>query len=499
MKIRISHVLAMAVIVVLGITTVGGCQQEDESEWIELPDDGSGATDPLSDVREVEAGEVAQHLLGVETYRIHVDLDAALMDVELLGADGDGRGNLVLEVGPDMPSSQLKLTTPSGASATVVPHQIEHYDGQVTVIRRFESEGAVFRTVARIAANGDVEEVAYDAGGPEDAMGQGGIVITKGETSEPTETVRQWLDDNAASLQQSEAMNALYVVMSEPVWLETIADMVGTLEGVPTEGATQTEGDLGTSQQGIHKSPLCASLIAVLAVGGVLTAVCAACGTSAAALPATAGWSALAAIPSCVWCAAGVGLSIADLFACFISYYTAKNANDCVSECSSWEDASVAANEHDCVCTCNSNKCDKACEQKYGNDWEGNGCLNNTCKCRKKPSTTSSSSSTTSSSSSSTTSSGATGGYGGTGGTGGTGGVGGTGGSATVSSSSSSSTGGAGGSGGTGGAGSTSSSGGAGGAGGSGGSTAVSSSGSGGGVGGYGGYGGYGYGAAPAN
>jgi len=335
------------------------------------------------------AGEAVTHLTDIASYHVETQLGTG-MNVQLI----DGMGATVGTVeasGTAADGAALTLNLVGGGSAKLDTSSYEDGTGDVFSRAKLQAEGQTLEIESHFDVNHAERDVRYLVAGepifspiddgittPPDELARVLDVVRDGTVADKSD-VEAWLSDAGIdALMSSDAARTLYLVASDEALTGLLAEALGQF---PADDL----GSPGTLTQGIHKSPLCSSLIAAISAGGAAAISCGVCVPSAAALPESAGFSAILAIPSCAICLGITGLSVTDLIACAGSYFNRYELSDCQQSCAAWKDPSVSSDEHGCDCKCNTSKCEAACIQQFAGTsttyCSTTNCLGNTCTC----------------------------------------------------------------------------------------------------------------------
>jgi hypothetical protein len=277
-----------------------GCASDYDGNGNSVPEGGDeiGATNSKEGGELVRpAGEVVQKFLHVHTYRVartHSGYTGTLV-----AADGSEKGTFTFEDGT------LTLATDAGERVQHQSRMTKRSDGSASVWKEFDDGQTVLRITAELDSNGGLSSIAY-AAGPKERANLDTMVVSLGATPQDTELSRlqDWL---AAHISGGEAIKSLYLLEQDSSWKDALA----ALSSKTTVAQERTDG-LGTAQQALDMN----YCLAVVGATGVVYGVCATCIGSLTALPVTASWSAILAIPSCFGCSVLGAVDLYGLWLC---------------------------------------------------------------------------------------------------------------------------------------------------------------------------------------
>lgn len=340
------------------------------------------------------ANEMVRAQSDIERYTVDLSNDTYI-DVRLDDAQGDALGSIRIASLPGR-TVTAQLVTKDGAEVSYYAHHTNRPDqGTESMIRIEQGGEAIDLHFGRNAA-GEVTEVTYMLAGPQTpeanrpagADGVDRLVVLRDGVLLGSPEIQAWLDKTSVrGLLDSRWAKMMFLVMGDSGVVQGFAGAALQAEALPHDhpagGVEHGDDKIASNWRGIHKSPLCSSLITALTAAGLTGAACATCVAAAAALPPSAGFSSIIALPACVVCMAAVGLSLGSLVNCSVYYFNRTTLADCRGKCESWDDAAVSTDEHGCDCTCNVGKCEAASRMAARDDGEvycsTTQCLENKC------------------------------------------------------------------------------------------------------------------------
>ncbi|MEJ7733692.1 MAG: hypothetical protein WKG00_31415 [Polyangiaceae bacterium] len=343
------------------------------------PESTPAAETKTSLSQRVPAGELSQQLLGASMLDVSYEQlagGAPLVRVVALDATGGQLGELVID-GQD-PAAPIRFTARDGSKASAVGSIEEHGDLVVEAVT-YRTNGAHF-TMGSEHRAGHLVGVVYATG--RDGAQENRKHLPSPEAEGFSDQVKAWTSTNTdfAVLDSTHALREMYVLGSDAAWQTALAEMMGASEKMPHQHPG--DGNIGQSQEALHKSAACSQFLAVIASGGIAAAACTICGPAGVAIFFSEGLAAFVAIPACLTCVVAVGLGVVDLALCMTSYFNAFTLQQCQDEAPPWADGTLDPSEHTCANNCNIQKCNAYCTAQGQTN---NSCLKNRCSCVPPP------------------------------------------------------------------------------------------------------------------
>ena len=221
------------------------------------------------------------------------------------------------------------------------------------------------------------------------------VVSADGSTVD-TGQLASWFEyGGLGDLIDSQAMNRLVATVADEALHEWLHARIDEADAAYT--GERFDGDMGVSEQAIHRSPFCIHFIPEAIAGTIAIACCVACKGALVAAGTGVGvvLTVILGTPSCFCCLRIGGGSIAAMAACWNSYSERWTNSRCASEWAvdqecSWGKPTASDHQHGCWCDCVDDSCSGYCDRLSGitgvpvDDTAG-ACSNGDCVCHWDP------------------------------------------------------------------------------------------------------------------